>query len=176
MSELRDYLRGIDACSPAIEWVGNRALRQAWDECENPEWLLWLIGHRAKTQRQRIAIVRTACAIARRVLHLIPAGEDRPRLAIEAAERWCKEPTEVNRRAAEAAAWAAAVAAAEAAAGAADAAWAARAAAWAAEAAARAAAWAAAVAAAGAAERRAICDLIRRRHKRPRIKWEGEYL
>ena len=34
-------------------------------------------------------LVFAACQVARSVLHLVSAGEDRPRLAIEAAEKWC---------------------------------------------------------------------------------------
>ncbi len=37
--------------------------------------------------------VRVAIACARAVLHLVPAGEDRPRRAIEAAEAWCDDPS-----------------------------------------------------------------------------------
>ena len=67
--------------------------------------------------------VTLAIRFARSVLHLVPAGEERARLAIEAANRWLAEPTEENRAAAWAACWAAADAAARAAC------WAARAAA-----------------------------------------------
>ena len=38
--------------------------------------------------------VRFACACARRALPYVPAGEDRPRLAIEAAEKWVTCPCE----------------------------------------------------------------------------------
>lgn len=36
-----------------------------------------------------IQTVRVACAAARSVLHHVPAGEDRPRVAIETVEKWC---------------------------------------------------------------------------------------
>ena len=83
--------------------------------------------------------VKIAVRKARSVLHLFEdeyPDDNRPRLAIEAAERWLAEPTEENAQladeaaeAAEEATWAAV--------------WAAAAAAWTAEAAAKAAAWAA---------------------------------
>lgn len=50
---------------------------------------------------------RIACACARSVLHLVPSGEDRPRKAIEAAERWIADPSAANSAVAAAAAEAA---------------------------------------------------------------------
>ncbi|MFH2202640.1 MAG: hypothetical protein ABIJ96_05970, partial [Elusimicrobiota bacterium] len=76
-------------------------------------------------------------ACVRTTLRYVPAGEDRPRLAIEAAEQWAADPTEENRAAAETAGAAAETAAWAAGAAAETAAWAA------ARAAAETAAWAA---------------------------------
>lgn len=47
-----------------------------------------------------IGRVRVAIACARAVLHLVPAEERWPRLAIETAEAWCETPTEERRQAA----------------------------------------------------------------------------
>ncbi len=153
MSKLHDELVSMSACSEAVKWVGNRSLATAWAKCERADWMLWYAHKRGVDAR---IMTRAACACARTALQYVPAGEDRPRLAIEAAEAWADDPTP---------AWAAAGAAAWAAAGAA-----AGAAAWAA---ARAAAWAAARAAAGAAARAAagaaawdaahkkMCNLVR---------------
>jgi len=104
------------------------------------------------------ALVLAACGCARSVLHLVETGEERPRLAIEAAEKWTEEGTPE--------AHAATIAAADAAAATADAADAATAAAYAAyaayyaadaanTAAARAAAYAASTASAARAARAA---------------------
>ncbi len=43
--------------------------------------------------------VRVAIACARAVLHLVPTKISWPRLAIEAAEAWCRTPTEEKRQA-----------------------------------------------------------------------------
>ena len=130
-------LSDLNACEEALEWVGERDPGTAWSQSPRGDWLLWYAGQMAVDRRQ---LVRTACACARLVLPLVREGEERPRLAIEAAERWADDPTEANRRAAGTAscsaraAWAAAWAAGAAgyaaawaawAAGAADAAWAA---------------------------------------------------
>jgi len=138
-TELQGHLKSLGACPEARLMAGERAPQQAWDECDNPAWLYWWA---CRTNRNTESmIILSSCDVARMVLHLVPAGEDRPRLAIEAAERWAKNQTK--------SAWAAAWAAADAAAWAA--AWAAWAAAWAARAADAAAVGAAADAAVAAA-------------------------
>ena len=113
MTDLQQHLESIGACPTARDWAGERTPRQAWDEATRADWLLWWAG---QLEVEKALLVRCACAIARTVLHLIPAGEDRPRLAIEAAERWCQEPTEENLQEAEEAEEAAWAASAEAAA------------------------------------------------------------
>jgi len=102
--------------------------------------MLWLVERLDKSYSPRLRLA--VCACARTALQYVPVGENRPRLAIECAERYARgEATEQER----AAAWAAAGAATRAA-GDAWAAWDAGDAAWDAWAAARAAgdAWAAA--------------------------------
>ena len=142
-----DYLRSVDACEEAVTWVGGRTAATAWTECERADWLLWILGINADEPGwiTRQEVVRLACQCARRALVNVPVGEDGPRLAIEAAERWAGDPTEENRSAAWSAAYAA-ESAADAARSAADAAGSAAYAAW---------------NAADAAEQKAMCDLIR---------------
>jgi len=87
-----------DACFAARDWLSSlpegTTARQAWQQCTRPDWMFWLLGRR---RADHVKLVRCACEIARTVLHMVPAGEDRPRLAIEAAERWCNDPTEANK-------------------------------------------------------------------------------
>ncbi len=83
--KLKDELIKLNACEDAVKWVGGKTLRRAWAECERADWMLW---YAEKKSVDRKLLVRCACQCARRVLHLIPAGEDRPRKAIEAAEAW----------------------------------------------------------------------------------------
>ena len=129
-----EKLRRMGACGEAIAWVGERTLEQAWAECKNPHWMLWLASRATVDARETVLC---GCEIARTVLHLVPGGEARPRVAIETAEAWCRGEATAEQvySAARAAAYAAAARAD------ADAAYAAaRAAAYAAYAAARAAA------------------------------------
>lgn len=110
---LDKLLDELDACEDAREWARDKSLGRAWAECERSDWMLWLaarmIGKPGWPTHQEI--VSIACACARRALAHIPSGEDRPRLAIEAAEAWAADPTEERRDAAGAAARAAGAAA-----------------------------------------------------------------
>ena len=129
MKSTKDILTKLGACTEAVKWAGRKTPKKAWETCKRGDWLLWIAG---KLNVDRKLLVLVACVCARTALKYVPADEDRPRLAIEAAERWADNPTEKNKAAAWAA-WAAAGAAAWAARAAGDAAWdAARAAAWAA--------------------------------------------
>src|SRR5271165_5649285 len=79
-------LRKLNACEPAVNWVGDRDLKTAWEECPNIQWLLWFAGRSKKLPVYKLVLA--ACACARISLKYVPAGENRPRLAIEAAEGW----------------------------------------------------------------------------------------
>ena len=177
--QLMAYLRNHKACGDAVAWIKgseHQTLAEAWGACERADWMLWLVAELDVEYSPRLRL--SACACARTALRFVPPGEDRPRLAIETAEKYARGEATDNeldaawdaaraaaRDTAGAAAWAAAGAAARDAArdAAWDAAWdAADAAAWdAARDAAGAAAWAAAGAAAWAAALREMADLVR---------------
>jgi len=150
--KLRDQLIAMRACHDAVEWVGNKTAKGAWSQCRYSGWMLWLLERLQWDQRVLASI---ACDCAERVLHLVPEGDDRPRIAIEIRRAWVRgEATEEDcRKAARAvgdgvgaAAWAARVAG--------GAPWS--------------ASWAAGAAAvAGVAERKAQADIIRKH-----VRWQ----
>ena len=165
MQSLLAFARRCGACAEARLWLNTQTdPRTAWETCERPDWMIWYARRR---NVERKVLVRIACDCARTALRFVPEGEDRPRLAIEAAERWTLGEATIDevRVAAYAAAYAAADAAAYAAADAA--AYAADAAAYAAYAADAAAyaAYAAAYAAYAADARKQaniqVCQIIR---------------
>lgn len=82
-------LHKLMACNEAIRWARKNQSTPAkmWKSCPRGDWMLWLA---ARVDVDRKQLVMAACACARLVLHLVPAGEDRPRKAIEAAEAWCR--------------------------------------------------------------------------------------
>ena len=104
-----DAMTQMNACSGAKEWIADNGLgfKQAWETCQRPDWMLWLVGQMCGRKRwpDRKAIVLLACDMAETVLHLVPEGEDRPWLAIEAARNWCAGTAAIEevRRAADAA-------------------------------------------------------------------------
>jgi len=98
----REQLSKMDACESAVKWVGRRGLKRAWAECQRADWMMRFAARRPLGNRQQIA--RAWCACARTSLKYVPEGEERPRLAIEAKERWTDDPTPENKRAAHAAA------------------------------------------------------------------------
>jgi len=163
-----------ETCPPAVAWcLTQPSYEVAWEACARPGWLLWLAGCLTTDPRP---IVLAACACARTVLHLVAAGDERPRIAIGTAEDWCRGESVDG--AADAAAVHAAADAAYAAAyavhAAADAAvpvavYAARAAACAAVAAARTSPSAYAFAAATEAAWPDLCQIIRKHIPRPTL-------
>ena len=101
MKTTKTILNEMGACSEAVKWAGRKTPKKAWETCKRGDWLLWIAD---KLNVDRKLLVLAACACARTALKYVPAGEERPRLAIEAAERWADNPTEKNK----VAAWAAA--------------------------------------------------------------------
>ena len=84
---LTEYLTRHHACDPYIPWVANRPASEAlWRECPDGSWMLWLCA-KVGVRRELMVLCATGCV--RSVLHLTPAGEDRPRLAVAVAEAWC---------------------------------------------------------------------------------------
>ncbi len=74
---------------PAAEtWSRQRPWVEAWETCERPVWMLFEASRVGIDHRR---LVRSACACVRTVLDAIPATEDRPREALEAAEAWARD-------------------------------------------------------------------------------------
>jgi len=88
-----DLLPG-DACPPAVVWAAQyHDPLTAWKSCERGDWMLWLLARRDVA---RAELVQLACQCARLALPYVQAGEERPLLAIVAAEQWAAEPTAAN--------------------------------------------------------------------------------
>ena len=85
--QLVAFLKKNLACRAGLEWLQARTLAEAWEQSERGDWLLWLA---AKAGVDRRRLVMAACACARLALVHVPPGEERPRVAIETAEAWCR--------------------------------------------------------------------------------------
>jgi len=94
---LNDWCKRVGACEDAVDWVGARDWKIAWDECERGDWMLWalarLLGEPGWPTGQQIVLC--ACDIAETVLEHVPEGDDRPRFAIDAARRWANGECEL---------------------------------------------------------------------------------
>lgn len=44
------WLCAHDACHSAVAWVGQQTVDQAWESCDDPGWLYWLIHKIPATQ------------------------------------------------------------------------------------------------------------------------------
>lgn len=80
-------LETLGACQPARAWAaGYATLREAWEACDQADWMLWLVAHTLPRGR----LVEVSIQIARTIMRHVPTDEDRPRLALEAAEAWTR--------------------------------------------------------------------------------------
>ena len=95
-----EMLRSYQARNELQKWAKEHGgpLQDLWRDCQRGDWLLWLA---AEAGIDRHVVVETACVCARTALQYVPAGEERPRRAIEAAEAWARG--EVGRAAVQAA-------------------------------------------------------------------------
>ncbi|MGB1225791.1 MAG: putative immunity protein, partial [Mycobacterium sp.] len=88
MSTIAQQIAHLAPCDPAVRWLADRTdMQQSWDDCPRGDWLLWLLERAGADRKQTVL---AACDCARTALQHVPDGEDRPRLAIEAAEGWAR--------------------------------------------------------------------------------------
>ena len=84
----RERLIEMGACSEAVDWVGDKTLAEAWATCERADWMLWLVTRIDGSYSPRLQLA--TCACARTALKYVTPGDERPRLAIECAERYAR--------------------------------------------------------------------------------------
>ncbi len=90
-----DTIAHLKPCPNPARWLRTQPdLKTAWESCEYADWMLSLAG---RLSVPHSLIVLAACDCARTALPYVKSGEDQPRLAIEADERWAVDPTEENR-------------------------------------------------------------------------------
>ena len=90
--ELKELLMNEVACQEARDWTKGKSLSVAWRTCGRADWMLWLLGQMVGNRGwpNRKAVVQLVCVCARTALKYVPKGEDRPRIAIETAEKWTR--------------------------------------------------------------------------------------
>ena len=83
MAVLKELLACEDARRKANESTA-ATFDEFWSSVGRSDWMFWL----AARLIDRKVLVRAACACARTTLKFVKPGEDRPRIAIETAEKW----------------------------------------------------------------------------------------
>jgi len=83
MKTFKQVLEEINACSEALEWVGDRTLEQAWNDCHRGDWMLWL-AHKKGVDSRKLTLAKARCA--RLIFHLMK--DERSRNAVEVAEKY----------------------------------------------------------------------------------------
>jgi len=81
--QLKQKLNDLKACSPAMEWLGERDAAQMWAECERGDWMLWLAKKLGVNKRQ---LTLAKGKVAETVKHLMT--DERSRNAVEVAIRY----------------------------------------------------------------------------------------
>lgn len=105
--KLIDQINYLTPCSPAVTWIDDKTLDEAWSTCERGDWMLWLAG---SLNIDRKTLVRAANACARTLAKY--TIDERVHRCIDITDRWCNglatdDELRVAVQSAEAAAWAA---------------------------------------------------------------------
>jgi len=86
-----EFLTRHEACGEAITWKGNRDFVATWNECQRPEWMLWIL-ERVPCDQSKLRLLacdfvrRTPLADGRQLWDLLT--DERSRNAVVIAERY----------------------------------------------------------------------------------------
>ena len=61
MTPLKQKLKELNTCDEAMEWVGERTIEQAVNDCHRGDWLLWL-GQRLEIDHRKLTLAKGHCA------------------------------------------------------------------------------------------------------------------
>lgn len=89
-------LMAMGPCKEAKEWVksqGDKTYEELWNACPRADWLLWVVT-RAGVERKTIVLAAVSCVEI--LIPFVPPGENRPKLAIEVAKRWCRDEASLD--------------------------------------------------------------------------------
>jgi hypothetical protein len=87
----RSTIRATGACIDARKWLRSQeSAEKAWHSCERGDWLLWIAARLLTDDAGRKLVVLAACDCAETALVHVPAGEERPRLCIDAVRAWTR--------------------------------------------------------------------------------------
>ena len=87
-------LTALGACSEAVRWAETQPDAQtAWDACERPDWMLWLLGKLNKSEPwsdERKPLIRACIDCAETALRYANNDTITANLwCLDALRRWC---------------------------------------------------------------------------------------
>ena len=96
MKITKEWIESQNACADGAKWgiktVGKgMELDDLLPKFKRADWLIWTLDKSGECSTRQL--VKLACVCARRALRFVPDGEERPKRAILAAEKWAKKPT-----------------------------------------------------------------------------------
>ena len=59
---MKDILKKLNACEESIDWVKDRTIEQAINECERGDWMLWLFNKLFPDDLQLLTLAKGHCA------------------------------------------------------------------------------------------------------------------
>jgi hypothetical protein len=68
----KEFLISINACDEAREWVGDKTIKEAWEQCERGDWMLWLFRRADNFDKRSSTLAKGHCANT--VRHLMKDG------------------------------------------------------------------------------------------------------
>jgi hypothetical protein len=95
MDEIVEILEKRGACDSSLDWLRGRplgtTLQEAWEQCENGSWLLWLL---VRVYPKSRAYHQFILRVANRAIEVAGVGAD-PALvqAVRDKEAWCQTST-----------------------------------------------------------------------------------
>ena len=82
--KFKTKLKKLKACKEAIEWVGDKTMKEAWQQCPRGDWMLWLYSKLYPKNLREITLAKGYCA--KTVYHLMK--DNRSRKAVRVAIRF----------------------------------------------------------------------------------------
>lgn len=90
--ELRKFLVECRCCKNGLAWASGRTLREAWQQCDYAEWLMWaaanLLGHPEWFSLQQVVLA--ACALAETTFRCEPYGLTTLRTSLDTIRKWAR--------------------------------------------------------------------------------------
>ena len=84
----KEKLLSLNACSEAVEWAGDKTIKEIWDTCHRGDWMLWLFVRTNKTEDdfRLLTLTKGHCANTVRRLMKDPRSTNAVDVAIKFGE------------------------------------------------------------------------------------------